>query len=121
MNEEEERSGDSIDGIVSGFFTKALNTIPPPFMKLLVVFVVALLLCVYLFKDSINPTLCFLGLAFVLIVFAFLAGALDYVSKKLDYSEQTKEELKGQLRETWTELAEERSRSRDGERAKHRV
>jgi c-di-AMP phosphodiesterase-like protein len=88
----------------SKFFEKALEVIRPPFMKLIVVFVVVLLLALFLLKRDIDPTLGFALVAVVVLILASLAAALHYAEMKLRYLRRTEEQLKSALRQVVTEL-----------------
>ena len=82
------------------FFDKALNTIKPPFMKLLIVFVVALILIICITQGDSNKDIMVIILsASVFVIFACLAFALQYLEIKLNYAERTKQELVEGLRE----------------------
>lgn len=89
----------SIFSFCARFFEKALDLIKPSYMKLLVVFVVALLLVTLILKEHTSQNICIVIFAVVLLVFAILAGAVHYLEMKNHYSEETLEEFKKAIRE----------------------
>jgi hypothetical protein len=88
----------------ASFFEKALDALKPPYMKLLTVFVVALLLALFLVEGSTD--LGFVLFAVVLVIFSCLTAALVYaeIRSQYQYSQRTQEELKSALREIVLEL-----------------
>jgi hypothetical protein len=92
----------------ASFFERALDIIRPPFMKLLVVLVVAVLVYLLFKRESISQDLGLVLLVVVVLTFAFLAAALQYVDMRFRYSKRTEEQLKDALRDTVLDLQKER-------------
>jgi hypothetical protein len=90
-----EKLGDAL----AKFLDNALAGISSPFMKFLVVLVVALIVIFGIAQDcAAGPELA-IECIVVLIVFSLLAGALHYLELKLDYGKKTEECLKKTIRE----------------------
>ena len=104
MNPKTPRSSSAL-GFYS-FFEKALEVIKPSYMRLLVVFVFALLVTLVFLKASTHLTLCLSIIAIVFVIFAFLTFALEFAAMRFRYLERTQESLKQALRSKVIELAE---------------
>ena len=94
----------------STFFEKALGAIRPPFMKLLIVLVVSVLLALVQLKGDISRDLGLILLVVVVLIFAFLAFALQYREMCYRYEQRTGNELKKQLREVVMELQQDQAK-----------
>lgn len=108
---EEEKSHRQILLRFGSFFEKALDTIEPPYMKLLALFAVVVLLALLFLAREINAALGLALLVAILVIFAVLAGTLQYAESLLEHSDREREELKGALRDAVTELLEEKQDS----------
>jgi hypothetical protein len=98
------------------FFENALGRLKSPYMVVFVVLGVSLLLAIFLIFPFtlLENTSLWLGLALIigvvsiLAIIAILTGTLYYAGMRLDYSNQTEEQLKKALRDTVMELQEGR-------------
>jgi|GEM_PF-3365945 len=95
------------------FFEKALDVIKPPHMKLLTVFIVAVLSIAFLQKECANYTLRLVLVVVVVLVFACLSAFLQYAEMRFRYSLRTQEELKKALREEIMEKLRKEKMARD--------
>jgi ABC-type transport system involved in cytochrome bd biosynthesis fused ATPase/permease subunit len=111
MKNEQPPSDSAILKVLLAFFEKAIDVLKPPVMKFFVVLSVALLLAFALARDKVDSELGFVLIIVVIVLFALIAGALEYAEKKFQYAKRTEEELKRALRDTVIELQTEKKRA----------